>query len=162
MPVSATSSRSSLEASGPGIDDAAAGIDDRLFRREDEVCRRLDPVEVALHPRMIALALNGGGRRVHAFGELHVLWNIDNDRAGAAGGGDVEGFVQDARQVIDVADQPIVLGAGAGDADRVAFLERVGADQKGGDLAGEADQAELNPSARPAAASRHWSRRGRR
>ena len=89
---------------------------------------------------MIALALDGGGRRVHAFGELHVLGNIDNDRAGPAGGGDVEGLVQDARQVIDVADQPIVFGAGTGDADRVAFLEGVGADEKSRDLACETDQ----------------------
>ena len=122
------------------INDAAAGIDDRLFGREYETCRSLDPFEVAFHPRMIALALNSGGGRVQAFGELHVLWNINDDRARTSCCGDVEGFVQDARQVIDIADQPIVLGAGPCDADCVAFLESIRADQKRRDLAGEADE----------------------
>ena len=38
---------------------------------------------------------------------------------------DVERLVQDARQIFDRADQIIVLGAMAGDADRVAFLKGV-------------------------------------
>ena len=45
-----------------------------------------------------------------------------------------------ARELVDVLDQPVVLGAGPRDADRVAFLESVGADQRGRHLAGEADQ----------------------
>ena len=48
--------------------------------------------------------------------------------------------MQDARQILDPLHQIIVLGAGPRDADRVAFLERVIADQMGGDLAGDADE----------------------
>ena len=59
---------------------------------------------------------------------------------GRPGGGDLERLVQGARQFVHVLHQPIVLGAGPGDADRVAFLEGVGADQMGGHLAGEHDQ----------------------
>ena len=54
--------------------------------------------------------------------------------------GDVKRFVQDARQVLDRADKVIVLGAMAGDADRVAFLERVRADEMGGHLPRDADE----------------------
>ena len=52
----------------------------------------------------------------------------------------MEGLVQDARQVLDALHQVVVLGAGAGDADGVGFLEGVGADQVGRHLAGDADQ----------------------
>jgi hypothetical protein len=47
--------------------------------------------------------------------------------------------VQDAGEVVHVLHQPIVLRAGAGDADRVAFLESVVADQVRRHLAGDAD-----------------------
>ncbi len=43
-------------------------------------------------------------------------------------------------QIVHVLHQPIVLGAGPGDADRVAFLERVGADEMCRNLACDADQ----------------------
>ena len=59
---------------------------------------------------------------------------------GPAVRGDVERLVQDARQVLDPAHEIIVLGAIAGDAGRVAFLERVRADQMGRHLAGDADE----------------------
>ena len=59
---------------------------------------------------------------------------------GRPGGGDMERFVDDLRQIVDVLDQPIVLGAGPRDADRVAFLERIGADQRRRNLSGQADQ----------------------
>ena len=48
--------------------------------------------------------------------------------------------MQDARQVLDAAHEIIVLGAVAGDAGRVAFLERVRADEMGRHLAGDADE----------------------
>ena len=48
--------------------------------------------------------------------------------------------MQDARQVVDVLHQIIVLGAGPRDADRVAFLEGVVADEMGRHLAGDADE----------------------
>ena len=72
--------------------------------------------------------------------ELHVLRHVDHDRAGPAGACDVERLVQHLGQIVDVAHQPVVLGAGPGDADGVAFLERVIADQVGRHLPGDADQ----------------------
>ena len=77
---------------------------------------------------------------IHAERKLHVLRNVDHHRARPAGGRHVERLMQHARQVLDVAHQPVVLGAGARDADGVAFLERVVADQMRRHLAGDADQ----------------------
>ena len=48
--------------------------------------------------------------------------------------------MQDAREIVDVLHEVIVLGAGPRDADRVAFLEGVVADEMGRHLAGDADQ----------------------
>ena len=48
--------------------------------------------------------------------------------------------MQDARQILDAAHEVIVLGAIAGDAGGVAFLERVRADQMRRHLAGDADE----------------------
>jgi hypothetical protein len=76
---------------------------------------------------------------IFALGELDVLGDVDQHRAGTAGGGDLEGLMDDLRQVADVFDQVVVLGARAGHADRVGFLEGVGADQVRGDLAGDDD-----------------------
>src|SRR3546814_3848728 len=48
---------------------------------------------------------------------------------------DMEGLVDDRAEAVGVHDQIIMLGAVARDAHRVAFLERVGADQRGRHLA---------------------------
>ena len=79
-------------------------------------------------------------RMIGAGRELHVLRHVDHDRAGTAGGRDIERLVQHLGEIVDVAHQPVVLGAGPGDADGVAFLERVVADQVGRHLPGDADQ----------------------
>ena len=99
-----------------------------------------DALEVALELRLIGLVLDVLLERVGAARELHVLGNVDDHRTGPAVRGDIEGFVQDARQVVDAAHEIIVLGAAAGDAGRIAFLERVGADEMGRHLAGDADE----------------------
>lgn len=77
---------------------------------------------------------------VGAGRELHVLRHVDQHRARPARGRDVECLVQDLGEIVDVAHQPVVLGAGTRDAHGVAFLERVIADQMGRHLAGDADQ----------------------
>ena len=97
-----------------------------------------DGLGVALDARLIGLVADVLGAGVGAGGELHVLGNVDHDRAGAAGAGDVERLVQDAREIVDVLHQPVVLGAGPRDADRVALLEGVVADQVRRHLAGDA------------------------
>src|SRR6186997_841713 len=99
----------------------------------------LDLVQVALE-----LGLVAGMRKIlwlgiDALGELDVLRNIDDNGARTAAGGNMEGLVQNARQILDALDQIIVFRARPRDADRVAFLEGVIADQVRWDLAGDAD-----------------------
>ena len=48
--------------------------------------------------------------------------------------------MQHAGQIVHILDQPIMLGAGARNTDRIAFLEAVRADQRGRNLSGDADQ----------------------
>ena len=97
-----------------------------------------DGAGVALDARLVGLVPDVLGAGVGAGGELHVLGDVDHDRAGAAGAGDVERLVQHAGEIVDVLHQPVVLGAGPGDADRVALLEGVVADQVRRHLAGDA------------------------
>jgi hypothetical protein len=52
----------------------------------------------------------------------------------------VEGLMDGFRQFRRVLHQPVMLGAGAGDADRVGLLEPVGADHEGGDLTCQHDE----------------------
>ena len=56
---------------------------------------------------------------------LHVLGQIDHHRTGTPAAGDIERFLDDARDVLDVLDQEIVLGARASDADEVRLLESI-------------------------------------
>ena len=123
-----------------GIDHAAAGIEQRPLGRGHHVDGFFDLVEVALDLRPIAAVPELPGLEVGALGELDVLGDVDHDRPRPSAGGDVEGLVQRPRQVGDVLDQIIVFGAGPGDADGVAFLERVVADQMRRHLAGDHDQ----------------------
>ena len=131
-----------------GIDDAAAGVEDRLLRLGHHLDGALDLLGVALELRPIGLVLDVARERIRSHRELHVLGHVDDDRAGPAVRGDVERLVQDARQLLDAAHEVIVLGAIAGDAGGVAFLERVRADQMGRHLAGDADERDRDRSAR--------------
>ena len=77
---------------------------------------------------------------VTALLELHVLGDVDNHGSGTSGRCDLERFVKHAREIIHVFHEPIVLCAGSGDADRIAFLEGVVADELGRHLTGQHDQ----------------------
>ena len=68
-----------------------------------------------------------------------VLGDVDVDGAGPPGPGDVERLGDDARQVVGVADQVVVLGHRQRDAVDVDLLERVLADQRAGHVAGDRD-----------------------
>ena len=59
--------------------------------------RGFDLVDVAFHFRLIGFMLVDARVRVHAFRELHVLRNIDDDGPRPAGLGDVERLVHHAR-----------------------------------------------------------------
>ena len=123
-----------------GIDDAAARIDDRLLGVGQHLDRGLDLVEVAFDLRLVAFHLHGLRPDIRAGGELHVLRDVDHHRARPAVRRDVERLVQHAREIVHALHEIIVLGAGPRDADRVAFLERVVADQVRRHLSGDADE----------------------
>ena len=141
-PVAATSSRRSWLAAGPELTIAAARIEDRPLGPRHHGDRVPDRVGGALRRRPVAGMAAAHLLRavIGALGELDVLGDVDDDRARPAGRRDIEGLVQDAGEVVHVLHQPIVLGAGPRDADRVAFLEGVVADQVRRHLAGDADE----------------------
>ena len=130
---------------GARVDDAAAGIEERLLGGGHELDGFAHGRLVGLHLRLVGLMRDVRRPDVVAGRELDVLRDVDDDRPRPAGLGDVERLVQDAREVVDVLHQPIVLRARARDADRVALLESVVADQVRRHLPGDADDAELNP-----------------
>ena len=71
--------------------------------------------------------------------ELNVFRNIDDDRPWTTCGRDQKGLVDCPREIIDIGDEIIVLGAASRDPDRVALLERVRADQMRRHLPGNDD-----------------------
>ncbi len=136
----ATSSRRSFEPR-PRIDDAAARVEDRALGRLHHLDGRADAAEIGVELRLIApLGARERRRRVGAGRELDVFRDVDDDRPRPTRRRDMEGFMQDFGEVLDAFDQPVVLGAGARDAHRVAFLEGVRADQRRRDLARDADE----------------------
>ena len=122
-----------------GVDDAAAGVEQRALGAPHQLDRLGDPLGIALEPGLVALMLERGRLRIGALGELDVLRDVDHHRTRPAARGDVERLVQHARQVLDALHQVVVLGAGPGDADGVALLEGIVADQVGRHLAGDDD-----------------------
>ena len=76
---------------------------------------------------------------IDAGRELDVLRNVDDNRARTAGGRNIERLVHDARELVHVANEIIVLGAAACDADRVTFLERVRTNEMARNLTGDDD-----------------------
>ena len=75
-------------------------------------------------------------------GLLGVLGDVDEDGAGAAGAGDLEGLADGGGDVFGAGDEEVVLGDGEGDAGDVDFLEGVAAEDLGGDLAGDGDHGD--------------------
>ena len=137
-PVSLHQLAQQLAGLGARIDDAAAGVEQRFPGLAHQLDGLGNGLGIALDAGLVGLVLDVFGPRVGAGGELDVLGDVDNHGARTSGAGDVEGLVQHAREVVDVLDEPVVLGAGPRDADGVALLEGVVADQVRGHLAGDA------------------------
>ena len=117
-----------------GENDPATGINHRPLGLQQHLHRLLDLSAVSLEHRVIG----PHGDRLGIF-ELallirNVFRNINQDRTGAAGPGDVESLLKGYCQILDILDQEIVLDAGPGDAHRIAFLKGVLPDVGGGDL----------------------------
>ena len=74
--------------------------------------------------------------RVPEWGSVvqDILRKVNQHRARLAGRGDIEGLLDDPRELLHVPHQVVVLGAGPGDADDVGLLERIVPDHRGVDL----------------------------
>ncbi len=124
---------------GLRLDDAAADVQHRALGADQHLRGLADLLGVRLGDRAVA-GQRGLDRPAEGGGRLQrVLGDVDQDRAGAAGGGDVEGLGDHPGDLGRVGDQVVVLGDRHGDAADVRLLEGVGADRLGGDLAGDRD-----------------------
>ena len=138
--LSGRSWRTSFQAAGG--DRLAADVEDGALRGVDHFGGGFGLFGVAEHARLVAGEIRGvvdfgvhlGGGDIHG--------EIDQHGAGAAGGGDEEGFVDDAREVVDALDEVGALGDGADDAGHVSFLEGIIADHVGAHLAAEDDHGD--------------------
>src|SRR3546814_13705186 len=83
-----------------------------------------DAIRFALDLRIVGLVLDRLRPDIGRAGELHVLRQVDDDRAGSSAARHVEGFMQRLRQLGRVLDQIVVLRAGTGDSGGVVLLER--------------------------------------
>ena len=126
---------------GAGDHRALAGEDHRALRLGDQRGGFFHggSVDVEIAGRVVAGEIE---RRVHVAGEGSlgdVLRDVDQHRAGAAGGGDVVGLAGDPRQGVGVLAEVVVLHHRHGDAENVGFLEGVLAEHPGHGLAAEHD-----------------------
>src|SRR5579862_4297617 len=121
-------------------DDAAAAIDHRLFRRADEADEFVQ-FEIARFPVGAVAAqmhfLREDGLRPRF---LDVFRDVDEHRAGPPRLRDVEGLLHDARYLVDVHDEVVVLHDGQGHAEDVGLLEGAFADHGLRHLAGDRHQ----------------------
>ena len=127
---------------GFACDDAAAGVDERAFGFPHHLRGAADLPAVAFGEDPVAGEMDRRDRLIGGHGLEDVLRDVDQHWAGTSGGSDVERLMDGLGQFADVLDHEVVLGGGAGDAEGVGFLERVGADQLAGDLAGEGDDGD--------------------
>ena len=123
-----------------GEDDAAAGVDVRTLRAQQQRHGLADLPRVALRDRVVRAQRNTLQRFVMARRFRHVFRNVDQHRAGTAGTGNEESFLDGGGEVAHVFHEEIVLHAGTRDTDRVALLERVLADRGSRHLAADHDQ----------------------
>ena len=128
-----------------GQDHATAGIDQRPLGFGQFVEKRLARGGVERRPRdIVETRTIPGQRQAHRaveneIGVLHVLRNIDDDRAGAAGTRNLERTAQRRFELRCVGDEEHMLRARAHDAADRRFLESVAADRRGRHLAADDD-----------------------
>ena len=124
---------------GRGVEAAAARVHHRSLGVFDHVQHALhlgmrrgrgEAAEVAVEGH-----LGSPVRDAHLL--LDVLWDVDEHGAGATAGREEESLADDARDVVHVHDEVVVLGDLAGDLDGGRLLERVGADHAPGNLSGD-------------------------
>ena len=136
--------REALRRVGPRVDDTAAGVEERSLGARQQLDRALDRIGIGRALRPVGAVLQPVARRrtiggVGRLGHDHVLRQVHDHGAGPAGARDVVGLADHLAEIVDVLDEIVVLGTGAGNADRVGFLERIVADHVGRHLPGQAD-----------------------
>ena len=89
--------------------------------------------------RKVARDIHLGGPGDLGGGFLDVFGDIDDDGTWAAGGGDMKGFGNDARDIARAHDKVAVFNDGESEAEDVGFLESAATNHSGGDLAGDGD-----------------------
>ena len=125
-----------------GRDDATAGIDHGTFGLLDEIEHRAELRVARLGDgadRGIG-ELDGRRENRHEALLLHVLRNVDDDRTGPPAAGDVEGFLEDARQIGGIHHEVGVLHDRQGHAIEVGLLKGALADELAEHLAGDRHQ----------------------
>ena len=129
-----------------GVDDTVSGVDNGLLGNVEKL---RNPLERCLKLKLHGLGdgssretgkrgVNGNSAAQNAGGDI--LGKVDEDRSGAARGGNLEGLVDSAGQFGDVLDHDVPLGARARDTDDIGLLEGITADGRGNDLASEDDE----------------------
>ena len=115
-------------------DQAAAEVDKGLRGGIDGIRRLLD---ADLLGRLLRLRQHRSVRLVIIGRHLHILRHIHQHRAGTAGGRQLEGFPDGIRQVLDAANEVVVLGDRQRDTGNIDLLEAIGADDGIGNIAGD-------------------------
>ena len=108
-----------------GIYHAAARVKDGPFggfKRSDKVC---NCILVAFDTRLIMLNFRFVLWRVISRGELHILWNIHQNRARPTCGGNVKSLMDDIRKLSSIFNQPVMFCAGARNAHRISLLKGI-------------------------------------
>ena len=123
-----------------GKHDAVAGQNQRALGGVEQFDGAIEFGLIVIIAHALLRKLRSGGIPIEFAGRLlGVFGDVDENRAGASGIGDDEGFANGARDVFGARDDHVVLGDRHGDAGDVDFLEGVGAEQLAADLAGDAD-----------------------
>src|SRR5688572_27254055 len=113
---------------GVAADHAAAAIKNRTLGFFDETDDLIEFKVVGMRLGIVAAEIDLFRKnRLRAL-LLDVLGDVDDDRAWSTGPSDVEGFLHDARNVVDVRDEVTVLDDGQGHAEEVGLLEAALAD----------------------------------
>ena len=123
----------------PRLDDAVAREDEGALGGGDQLGGLPQVASLELGERAAAGRLHGLGPAELRRRLLHVLADVDEDRAGAARAGDLERLDEGGGEVLDLRHEDVVLRDRHRDADDVGFLEGVRAEDLRGDLAGDED-----------------------
>ena len=139
-----------------GENHAAAAVDQRLLRLGNQPGRLLQPglslhlvalqrlaLQTKLHRRVLHGELGNqrlaGGRRILRLGDLHILRDVDQHRAGTAARSDEERLADDIGQLLHPRHQIVVLGDGHRHAGDIRLLKGIRAHQALRHVAGDED-----------------------